>query len=114
MSTTLRFHDTVFALLALTSLGGCGGGESGAGGHDPGFSYALDETLHINELQAKGTHNSYHVERPDIGIKELEYGHAPLELQLRDEGVRQFELDTHYNYLNEEFEVYHLGTIDEG
>ncbi len=79
----------------------------------PSFTYPRDAELRVNHLQTKGTHNSYHVAAPDA-IKPLAYTHAPLDVQLRDQGVRQFELDTRYNYVEERFEVFHIGTIDEG
>ncbi len=67
--------------------------------------YPLDDTLRINQIQVKGTHNSYHyyeeTPRPFFG-GDL----APLDVQAAEQGVRQFELDVHYD---EElgFRVYH-------
>jgi calcium-dependent phosphoinositide phospholipase C len=108
---------TVFCGLAAI-LAGCGGdsttsGTTGTPDAGPTFHYAHDDTLRLNQFQAKGTHNSYHIAQPEA-IKALAYTHAPLDVQFREEGVRQIELDTHYNYQKEVYEVYHLGTIDEG
>ncbi len=105
-------------------LAGCGdetlpsggtGTSSSSGGPDAGptFHYAHDDTLRLNQFQAKGTHNSYHIAQPDA-IKPLAYTHAALDVQFRTQGVRQIELDTHYNYFKQAYEVYHLGTFDEG
>lgn len=105
-------------LLALLVLGGCGGETAPAGTTGtpdvPTFSYPHDGEIRLNQLQTKGTHNSYHIAAPDA-IMALAYTHAPLDVQLREQGVRQIELDTHYNYFQDVYEVYHLGgTIDEG
>jgi hypothetical protein len=91
-------------------LAGCGGETVPAG---PTFHYAHDATLRLNQFQVKGTHNSYHIAQPQA-IKALAYTHAALDVQFRTQGVRQIELDTHYNYVNDVYEVFHLGTIDEG
>lgn len=66
--------------------------------------YPLDDALHLNEFQALGSHNSYHVQpEPDVFAaltafdpnlaSTLEYTHAPLDVQFEDQGVRQIELD---------------------
>ena len=51
--------------------------------------------VRLNQLQALGTHNSYHVHRSSRrrGIERWQYFEDPLDVQLRDQGVRQFELD---------------------
>ena len=109
----------VTILCGLTAiLAGCGGetgpsGTSGTPDAGPTFHYAHDATLRLNQLQVKGTHNSYHIAQPEP-IKALAYTHAALDVQLRTQGVRQIELDTHYNYVKDLYEVFHLGTIDEG
>lgn len=65
---------------------------------------AADEGLRLNDIQVLGTHNSYHLEAEpavmdalmafDPALAEtLQYGHLPLEVQLEEHGVRQFELD---------------------
>jgi hypothetical protein len=105
-------------LVGLTALLGCGGesttsGTTGTPDAGPTFHYAHDGELRLNHLQVKGTHNSYHIAAKDA-IPPLAYTHAPLDVQFREQGVRQIELDTHYNYLKNIYEVYHLGLIDEG
>lgn len=62
-----------------------------------------DDSVHINQIQVIGTHNSYHAGfapsaakywkkyHPDV-FKGLDYKHAPLDRQL-SAGVRQIELD---------------------
>lgn len=66
---------------------------------------ALDRTLHMNQLQVVGTHNSYkqamppeewaaHHARDPQGAEGLDYAHPPLDVQL-DRGARTLELDIH-------------------
>lgn len=61
-------------------------------------------------MQVKGTHNSYHVEPLLPFDPSHEYSHAPLDIQLGQQGVRAFELDVHKGI--GEFEVYHITVID--
>jgi hypothetical protein len=69
-----------------------------------GPAYPLDDTLRLNDIQALGSHNSYHVEpEPDLlaGIRgfsapladSFEYTHLPLTEQFDTQGIRQIELD---------------------
>ena len=94
-----------FVLLAL----GCG---------SPGkaYQYPLDDVLRLDEVQVKGTHNSYHVQTTDI--PEWEYTLAPLDVQLDRQVVRQVELDLNWVQDDEgdgyHFEVYHVPLADEG
>jgi hypothetical protein len=60
------------ALAALTAVVSCRGGS--------GAAFPRDDTLHLNQIQVRGTHNSYHPPLP------------PLDVQL-DAGMRQLELD---------------------
>jgi hypothetical protein len=109
----------LLSLLGLTTLLlGCGGesttsGTSGTPDAGPTFHYDHDDEIRLNQVQVKGTHNSYHIAAMDA-IKPLAYTHAPLDVQFRTQGVRQIELDTRLNYMTNVFEVYHLGTFDEG
>ncbi|MCA9658160.1 MAG: hypothetical protein KC486_07440 [Myxococcales bacterium] len=70
----------------------------------------LDDLLTLDHVQVKGTHNSYHVEPPIPFDASHEYSHAPLDVQLADQGVRAFELDVHEGLGG--FEVYHISVID--
>lgn len=75
--------------------------------------YPLDDLLRLNHLQAKGTHNSYHLEPEEPFDDSHRYSHAPLDVQLREQGVRQFELDVHRSARGH-FEIFHLpGGIDD-
>ena len=120
-SSRLGIVTVLCGLAALPLLAGCGdetgpaGTSSTSGTPDAGptFHYAHDDTLRLNQFQVKGTHNSYHIAQPQA-IKALNYTHVPLDEQFRSQGVRQIELDTHYNYVKDLYEVFHLGTIDEG
>jgi hypothetical protein len=73
------------------------------------------EVLRMSHFQAKGTHNSYH-RRPvtppsHMVIADWDYEHPPLDVQL-DEGVRQFELDVHWDPIGQRFEVLHERFVD--
>lgn len=68
-------------------------------------AYHMDGSLHLNEAQFKGTHNSYHV-RPAVFTSPAWLFDMPtLTDQLNRDGVRAFELDLHWN--GERFQVYH-------
>ena len=64
------------------------------------------QPLSVHHLQAKGTHNSYHLAVPGAPSY-LDYSHAPLREQLEDQGVRQFELDVHWSARDGQFRVWH-------
>ncbi len=74
----------------------------------------LDDVLHLNELQLEATHNSYHIAPATGGAAEWRYTHAPLPVQLDTQGVRGFELDTHWNEACARYEVFHLTIFDTG
>jgi hypothetical protein len=78
------------------------------------FEYPLDETLRLNQLQAKATHNSYHVSTSGTMPLDWNYTHAALDVQLESQGVRGVELDVHWKASLGAYEVYHLPLIDEG
>ncbi len=72
----------------------------------------LDDTLRVNHLQAKATHNSYHQLPPRI-IPDWNYAHAPLDMQLENQGVRGLELDLHWDARCGRLRVYHLPSLDD-
>ncbi|MBI5514615.1 MAG: hypothetical protein HY909_12645 [Deltaproteobacteria bacterium] len=74
--------------------------------------HPLDDALRLNHLQAKATHNSYHL-RSRFAVPEWDYAHAPLTTQLESQGVRGIELDPHWNVDCGRFEVYHVLRFDE-
>ena len=74
------------------------------------MDYPLDDLIRFNHLQSLGTHNSYH-RRPERSIPPWDYDHPPLDAQLDQLGVRQFELDLHENEPGI-FEVYHIARLD--
>jgi len=101
------YRHLLFAM-SLFALMGCGPPEEG-----PGPSpYERDDVLRLNHVQAKGTHNSYHLEPANPLDDSHLYSHASLDAQLSDHGVRQFELDLHYRE-DVGFEVFHLPLIDD-
>jgi hypothetical protein len=76
--------------------------------------YPLDNHLRLNQLQIKGTHNSYH-KKPRILLHEgWNYSHASLYDQLDGQGVRSLELDLHISRDGKRLEVYHVAVLDEG
>ena len=59
----------------------------------------------------KGTHNSYHLRQEPVITGEWDYSHAPLDVQLAEQGVRQLELDLHEG--EHGWAVYHAPLIDQ-
>jgi hypothetical protein len=76
------------------------------------FDYPLDSDLAFQDLQTKGSHNSYHLETTDGLIPEWEYSHAPLSTQLATQGIRQLELDLYYQEQLDLLEVLHVPVLD--
>jgi len=72
--------------------------------------YQLDDTLRMNHLQALGTHNSYHL-ASEIDVLPWRYSHLPLNEQLEQQGVRQFELDIYER--DQVFKVFHFERLDQ-
>jgi hypothetical protein len=72
-------------------------------------------TVTLEELQARGTHNSYKLDPrwPGREAMDFDYGHLRLSRQLEEQDVRQIELDVHYNWARDEFEVYHAWLGDD-
>ena len=69
--------------------------------------------LRINQIQVRGTHNSYHLGPSRPITREWAYTHRPLDEQLGTYGIRQFELDVHYRQ-GKGFLVYHVPGLDDG
>jgi hypothetical protein len=66
--------------------------------------------LTLNDVQVKGSHNSYH-RAPRLALSRgWKYSHAPLETQLEAQDVRQFELDVRLT--KGELRVAHLPLVD--
>lgn len=66
--------------------------------------------LALQELQFKGSHNSYH-RAPRLSLtRSWRYSHAPIDVQLAHQGVRQIELDV--RYARGELVVGHLPIVD--
>jgi hypothetical protein len=101
---------TLIAAVACSSSSpsATGTGSGGPGGSTPGTTaapsgYPLDGTLKLNQIQALGTHNSFHVRAPKQfrdGLEKIVPGitkywdyEQPALGQQFDEGARQIELD---------------------
>lgn len=74
-------------------------------------THPLDDVLRVNQIQAEGTHNSYHLLPDSDVIQDWQYEMPPLDEQLGDHGVRQFELDAWWN-AGGFFEVFHAQIVD--
>ena len=79
----------------------------------PPFDYPYDDRLQLQHLQAKATHNSFHVAERGHRSPEFRYTHAPLDVQLAAQGVRHLELDLHYDPAAGRFDIYHLPILDD-
>ncbi len=75
------------------------------------YGYPLDDMLRVNHLQAKGTHNSYHIENDDPADDSHRYTMPSLTDQLDLYGIRQLELDVHYSEADG-YTVFHIPVID--
>ena len=82
----------------------------GNGTCDVEDAYPLDGTIRLDEVQVKGTHNSYHRKPLILFHPSHDYTHQPLGVQLADQGVRAFELDLHRS--GSGLVVYHIAVVD--
>ncbi|TNE45813.1 MAG: hypothetical protein EP343_25730 [Deltaproteobacteria bacterium] len=76
-------------------------------------NYPMDDTLRVNHVQVIGTHNSYHI-APKEGVDDWKYTHDPLDVQLEQQGVRQFELDIYWDTERKVLQVLHIPLVDPG
>jgi hypothetical protein len=87
--------------------------EGGSPPRDPSlYVHPKDDSLRINHLQVKATHNSYHVKPTETTIPDWDYTHAPLDVQLGEQGVRGVELDLHWDEARESILVLHVPLVD--
>jgi hypothetical protein len=106
-----RAYFPLLLALALALAPACGSEDPAP--EDRSFHYPDDDRLRLNQIQVKASHNSYHVERPGNTIPDLAYTHQPLDVQLRSQGVRGFELDLYWDAADEDLAVYHIPVIDQ-
>ena len=76
------------------------------------YAHSQDDTLRINHLQVKATHNSYHIAPSDPTIPDWSYTHSPLDVQLDEEGVRGVELDLYWDDERATILVMHVPLVD--
>ncbi len=74
-------------------------------------THPMDDVLTLAHLQAKATHNSYHL-AGDVDLLAWNYNHLDLDQQATQQGVRGFELDVHDNPDAGRLEVYHVDLVD--
>ncbi len=133
----MKAGSSALVLVSVSLLVACGGadtadaggerdGGTDAGPRDAGpptvdasferlegdVSHPLDDLLRLNQLQAEGTHNSYHLRNADEVIDDWAYDHAPLGEQLESQGVRAIELDVHWDEDTQRLRVYHVEVVD--
>jgi len=75
------------------------------------YAHPKDDALRIDHLQVKATHNSYHIAPSEKTIPDWSYTHAPLDVQLDEQGVRGVELDLHWDGQGE-IRVLHVPLLD--
>lgn len=75
------------------------------------FHYAMDDTLRLQHVQVRGTHNSYHVDSNGGTFDPWAYTHAPIYDQLDRLGIRQLELDV-YDQGDDGLQVFHVPGVD--
>ena len=103
----MRRTSLVLSLTALFAVS-CTGGVDDAGV----ASYPLDDVLRVHHVQMKGTHNSYHL-IGEVDADPWRYDHAPLDVQLAEQGVRGFEIDLTYDATTDTYPVFHIALVDE-
>ncbi|UJR86287.1 Ca2+-dependent phosphoinositide-specific phospholipase C [Sandaracinus amylolyticus] len=129
------FTQTFFFLLAPATLLACGGDDGAspldasvppdaytqpfafdgnfAARPDASFAqYTQDDTLSIFHVQLEATHNSYHLRPSDDPVVDWDYEHAPLDVQLEEQGVRGLELDLNWDDDIGVHRVLHIPTVD--
>jgi hypothetical protein len=74
--------------------------------------YPLDDVLTLFHVQAKGTHNSYHIAEEGADGA-FDYTHQPLDVQLESQGVRNVELDIDQDPSTGVFNVRHIAFVDD-
>jgi hypothetical protein len=75
------------------------------------YGYPLDDVLRLNQVQVKGTHNSYHIAPPGAPPP-FDFTHVPLDEGLERLGLRQFELDIHFDAAEDAHTVFHVPGVD--
>jgi hypothetical protein len=92
----------VFVVLASGGLGGTAAAGGGATG---------DGAKRLDDVRVLGTHNSYHLRpaRELVPGEPADYAHAPIDVQLDEQGIRSLELDT---YNGPTFPVFHSLVVD--
>lgn len=73
---------------------------------------AIPADLRLNQIQIKGTHNSYHQQPLIAWHASHKYTHLPLTEQLEKRGIRAFELDVHRPTSGADLQVYHIAAVD--
>jgi hypothetical protein len=100
----MRVHAVVLTILVMAaSLSGC---LSSEGDSNHSVNEVEESPLHLNHIQVKGTHNSYHVKPNGPTVRAYDYSHEPLDVQAEEFDVRQFEIDVWWSP-GQQMRVYH-------
>jgi hypothetical protein len=84
--------------------------ERGARSGETSASFPAVEAMRLDQLQLKGSHNSFH-QAPRMALaRSWRYSHRPLREQLARQGVRQIELDVRFS--GGQVVVGHLPLVD--
>lgn len=111
MNRVSRILAAATAGLALSLVGCQPQGDADLGSQKSAVPDPIEVDLRLNHIQAKGTHNSYHIDSW-FPVPEWQYTHEELPVQASEQGVRKFELDLHYNPVRRQIDVFHAVVID--
>ena len=74
---------------------------------------SCSDQVPFNQVQVRGSHNSYH-KAPKIPLSsKWKYTHPPLGYQLGQHGLQHFELDLYWDGGDQQFDVYHVPVVDD-
>lgn len=79
---------------------------------EPSIEHSADDSLRLNQIQLKATHNSYRPGRLDNPLVDWRYDHSPIAEQLEDQGVRGLEFDLIYDHALDRYRVEHIPEVD--
>lgn len=98
------FFACALALQSFLALSACDGVST---------VHPADEKLRLNHIQLKATHNSYRPGRLDHAVVDWRYDHAPILVQLEEQGVRGLEFDLIHDPFLERYRVEHIPEADD-
>ncbi len=113
----MKIQTVLVFLLLASAMAGCGQDTSpddasqdslpGDSGRD---AFSMDDLIRLNQIQVKGTHNSYKI-ATDYCPPSWDLTMPTLDVQLDELGARTVEVDVHLN-ADGTLDVYHLAYMD--